>query len=253
MFPSFNFRDFQGQSERSRGTSRGGVWNKADAARSRHRGAGRDRHERVLGGDASLNAPIRADSDSGEWLDRLVDEGASQETTLAASDEFDNRREVLASALAVLSCRLAATPTSVAVGTEIAPRPPHRSVRAAFPHTACMGLSLSRYHALMDFDTRHRSRLAVRQFVRFERGDSPFLFGSDLVRECAGLKMKDDNLLRLVDGVRAVERDRFCNQAVEFFGIHRAQVIGHDLRIVGTRDHEPDRRRSFLAVLYEIA
>ena|SRR6266566_944058 len=26
---------------------------------------------------------------------------------------------------------------------------------------------------LMDFDTRHRSRLAVRQFVRFERGDSP--------------------------------------------------------------------------------
>src|SRR5262245_19329044 len=33
---------------------------------------------------------------------------------------------------------------TVAVGTEIAPRPPHRSVRAAFPHTACMGLSLSR-------------------------------------------------------------------------------------------------------------
>ncbi len=33
MFPSFNFRDFQGQSERSR-TSRGRVWNKADAARS---------------------------------------------------------------------------------------------------------------------------------------------------------------------------------------------------------------------------
>src|SRR5262245_37346245 len=25
---------------------------------------------------------------------------------------------------------------TVAVGTEIAPRPPHRSVRAAFPHTA---------------------------------------------------------------------------------------------------------------------
>jgi hypothetical protein len=25
-------------------------------------------------------------------------------------------------------------------------RPPHRTVRAAFPHTACMGLSLSRRH-----------------------------------------------------------------------------------------------------------
>jgi hypothetical protein len=39
-----------------------------------------------LSGDASLNAPFRADSDSGEWLDWLVDEGASQETTLAASN-----------------------------------------------------------------------------------------------------------------------------------------------------------------------
>jgi hypothetical protein len=32
--------------------------------------------------------------------------------------------------------RPAGTSKSVAVGTEIAPRPPHRSVRAAFPHTA---------------------------------------------------------------------------------------------------------------------
>jgi len=31
-------------------------------------------------------------------------------------------------------------------GTRVTPRPPHRSVRAAFPHTACMGLSLSRRH-----------------------------------------------------------------------------------------------------------
>jgi RNA polymerase sigma-32 factor len=58
-----------------------------------------------LGGDASLNAPIRADSDSGEWLDWLIDEGASQETTLAASDELDYRRKVLASALSVLNDR----------------------------------------------------------------------------------------------------------------------------------------------------
>ena len=35
---------------------------------------------RRLGGDASLNAPIREDGDSGEWQDWLVDDSASQET-----------------------------------------------------------------------------------------------------------------------------------------------------------------------------
>ena len=52
---------------------------------------------RRLGGDASLNATIREDGDSGEWQDWLVDESPDQETTLAASEEFDNRREALAS------------------------------------------------------------------------------------------------------------------------------------------------------------
>jgi RNA polymerase sigma-32 factor len=60
---------------------------------------------RWLSGDASLNAPIRKDSDSGERQDWLIDEGASQETTLAASDELDNHRKVLASALSVLNDR----------------------------------------------------------------------------------------------------------------------------------------------------
>ena len=60
---------------------------------------------RRLGGDASLNAPIREDGDSGEWQDRLVDESPDQETTLAASEEFDNRRKALASALTMLNER----------------------------------------------------------------------------------------------------------------------------------------------------
>jgi RNA polymerase sigma-32 factor len=60
---------------------------------------------RRLGGDASLNAPIREDGNSGEWQDRLVDEYADQETTLAASEEFDNRRKALASALCALNDR----------------------------------------------------------------------------------------------------------------------------------------------------
>ena len=60
---------------------------------------------RRLGGDASLNATIREDGDSGEWQDWLVDESPDQETTLAASEEFDNRREALASALSLLNDR----------------------------------------------------------------------------------------------------------------------------------------------------
>ena len=60
---------------------------------------------RWFSGKASLNAPIREDSDSGEWQDWLVDEGASQETTLAARDEYAYRRKTLESALCVLNDR----------------------------------------------------------------------------------------------------------------------------------------------------
>jgi RNA polymerase sigma-32 factor len=60
---------------------------------------------RRLSGDASLNAAIREDGDSGEWQDWLVDESPDQETTLAASEEFDNRRKTLSHALTVLNER----------------------------------------------------------------------------------------------------------------------------------------------------
>jgi RNA polymerase sigma-32 factor len=60
---------------------------------------------RRLGGDASLNAAICEDGDFGEWQDRLVDESPDQETTLAASEEFDNRRKTLSDALTVLNKR----------------------------------------------------------------------------------------------------------------------------------------------------
>src|SRR6187402_250206 len=48
---------------------------------------------RRLGGDASLNAPIRDDGDSGEWQDWLVDNSPSQAQILEESEEFDNRRK----------------------------------------------------------------------------------------------------------------------------------------------------------------
>src|SRR6476661_10487791 len=60
---------------------------------------------RRLSGDASLNAAIREDGDSGEWQDWLVDDSPDQETTLAASEEFDNRRKTLSDALTVLNER----------------------------------------------------------------------------------------------------------------------------------------------------
>jgi RNA polymerase sigma-32 factor len=60
---------------------------------------------RRLGGDASLNAPIREDGDSGEWQDWLVDDSDSQEAVLARSEEMDNRRQALSDALSVLNER----------------------------------------------------------------------------------------------------------------------------------------------------
>src|SRR5262249_46663653 len=49
--------------------------------------------------------PIREDGDSGEWQDWLMDESPDQETTLATSEEFDNRRKTLSDALTVLNER----------------------------------------------------------------------------------------------------------------------------------------------------
>jgi RNA polymerase sigma-32 factor len=60
---------------------------------------------RRLGGDASLNAPIREDGDSGEWQDWLVDDSDSQESILAQSEEMENRRSALSDALSVLNDR----------------------------------------------------------------------------------------------------------------------------------------------------
>jgi RNA polymerase sigma-32 factor len=60
---------------------------------------------RRLGGDVSLNAPIREEGDAGEWQDWLVDDSAGQELTLAESEEMENRRKALGSALGVLNDR----------------------------------------------------------------------------------------------------------------------------------------------------
>jgi RNA polymerase sigma-32 factor len=60
---------------------------------------------RRLGGDVSLNAPIRDDGDSGEWQDWLVDDVTDQEERLAADEESENRKKALGEALTVLNDR----------------------------------------------------------------------------------------------------------------------------------------------------
>jgi RNA polymerase sigma-32 factor len=61
---------------------------------------------RRLGGDASLNSPIRADGEGdGEWQDWLVDDSDTQENRLVEEEETKNRRDALKDALGVLNER----------------------------------------------------------------------------------------------------------------------------------------------------
>ncbi len=62
-------------------------------------------NRRLAGGDASLNSPLRSDSES-EWQDWLVDdETPSQESVIADSEERSIRMELLQEAMAELSDR----------------------------------------------------------------------------------------------------------------------------------------------------
>ncbi|MDX5367068.1 MAG: RNA polymerase sigma factor RpoH [Alphaproteobacteria bacterium] len=62
-------------------------------------------NRRMAGPDNSLNAPLRQDSESGEWQDWLVDDTADQEATLGEEQELDLRREMLARAMSTLNER----------------------------------------------------------------------------------------------------------------------------------------------------
>ncbi|MBI4920845.1 MAG: RNA polymerase sigma factor RpoH [Devosia nanyangense] len=58
-----------------------------------------------LTGDASLNAPMRADEGSSEWQDWLVDDTPDQETTLGNSEEYSERMGLLTDAMSELNER----------------------------------------------------------------------------------------------------------------------------------------------------
>ncbi|RUT34701.1 RNA polymerase sigma factor RpoH [Arsenicitalea aurantiaca] len=58
-----------------------------------------------LSGDASLNAPMRADEGTSEWQDWLVDDTPDQETVLGNSEEFNERMALLSDAMGDLNDR----------------------------------------------------------------------------------------------------------------------------------------------------
>ena len=60
---------------------------------------------RRLGGDRSINAPIRDDGNAGEWQDHLVDPSPSPEALVVEQDEKDYRQKALAAAIDVLNDR----------------------------------------------------------------------------------------------------------------------------------------------------
>ncbi len=62
-------------------------------------------NRRLAAPDNSLNAPLRADGEGGEWQDWLVDESASQEEVLGETEEFQERMGLLRDAMKGLNER----------------------------------------------------------------------------------------------------------------------------------------------------
>jgi RNA polymerase sigma-32 factor len=60
---------------------------------------------RRLGGDKSINAPLREDGETGEWQDHLVDQAPSPEAIVVDQDEKEHRQKALIAAIDVLDDR----------------------------------------------------------------------------------------------------------------------------------------------------
>jgi len=75
---------------------------------------------RRLGGDKSINAPIRDNGETGEWQDYLVDQSPSPEAIVVEQDETDRQRKALIAAIDVLDGR----ERSIFEGRLLADEPP---------------------------------------------------------------------------------------------------------------------------------
>ena len=61
-------------------------------------------NRRMMGQEKSLNSPIKA-GDTDEWQDWLVDEKLDQELLISQQQEFEDRKELLRSAMSILNDR----------------------------------------------------------------------------------------------------------------------------------------------------
>jgi RNA polymerase sigma-32 factor len=60
---------------------------------------------RRLGGDQSINVPVRDDGEAGEWQDYLIDQSPSPEAIVVEQDETERQRKALIAAIDVLDGR----------------------------------------------------------------------------------------------------------------------------------------------------
>jgi RNA polymerase sigma-32 factor len=60
---------------------------------------------RRLGGDKSINAPLREDGETGEWQDHLVDQSPSPEAIVVEQDEKEHQQKALIAAIDALDDR----------------------------------------------------------------------------------------------------------------------------------------------------
>jgi len=62
-------------------------------------------NRRLMGKEKSLNDPIRADDDKGEWLDWVVDDKLDQELKFSQNQEFNQRKKLMNNSMNILNPR----------------------------------------------------------------------------------------------------------------------------------------------------
>ena len=61
-------------------------------------------NRRMMGQEKSLNSPIK-DGETDEWQDWIVDDNLDQELVLSQQQEYEDRKELLNSAMSILNER----------------------------------------------------------------------------------------------------------------------------------------------------
>jgi RNA polymerase sigma-32 factor len=142
---------------------------------------------RRLGGDVSLNAPTRAESDSGQWQDSLVDDSTSQEINLLQSEEADNRRSALRNALALLKGR----ERRIFEARKLADEPPTLEELADEIGVSPERVRQIEMRAFAKVQGAVRAYIAAAEVARSFRGGAPARLGPGRIGSCRSLKDDD--------------------------------------------------------------